>query len=125
MMEFNDDVLRVFYCLEIVNNPRSRVDIGGPISIELPKGAEGTTVLEGSTPNATARGDHVIITGPFVTGKTSVQIAFGLPHSSENLTITQKWPARMEQVLVMIQKVGNLQMTSPQFTEHDEARAQD
>ena len=54
MMEFQDDTLRVFYLLEIVNTARSRVDIGGPLVLEMPKGAEHVTILDGSTQNATA-----------------------------------------------------------------------
>ena len=93
MMEFKDDELRVFYLLEVVNTARSRVDIGGPLTIELPEEAQSATVLEGSTPNATPRGNHVVVTGPFAPGTTSVQIAYGLPHNSSTLTFTQRWPA--------------------------------
>lgn len=124
MMEFKDDELRVFYLLDIINTARTRVDIGGPLTIELPREAQGATVLDGSTPNATARGSQVVVAGPFAAGTTPLQIAFGLPHDSGTLTITQQWPAATQQVLVMVQKVGSLQMTSAQFTEHDEARAQ-
>src|SRR4051812_35840887 len=38
MLEFRDDSLNVFYVLEILNNARARVDIGGPLIIDLPKG---------------------------------------------------------------------------------------
>lgn len=124
MIEFRDDEIRVYYLLEIVNTARARVDIGGPMIIELPDGAEGATVLEGSTQNATAKGDHVTVVGPFAAGNTPLQIGFGLPHSSSELTISQTWPVALEQVLVMAQKVGNLQIASPQFKERDEARAQ-
>ena len=37
LMQFRDDSLQVFYVLEIVNNSRTRVDIGGPIIIDLPR----------------------------------------------------------------------------------------
>src|SRR2546425_13206807 len=83
VMEFQDDALQVFYLLDIVNSARTRVDTGGPIIVDLPSGAGGAAVLQGSAPSATARGDHVTITGPFAAGTTSVQIAYSMPHSSD------------------------------------------
>ena len=56
MMEFRDDALQVFYVLEIVNNARARVDIGGPLILDLPSGAAGASILEGSSPSATGDG---------------------------------------------------------------------
>ena len=123
VMEFQNDALQVFYILEIINTARARVDIGGPVVIDLPQGAAGATVLQGSASNAVAQGDRVIITGPFASGTTSVQIAFRLPHSSSDVTFRQKWPAALQQVLVIVEKVGNMTMSSPQFTEQDESRA--
>ncbi len=51
LMEFRDDTLQMFYVLDILNNARTRVDIGGPLIIDLPAGAGGAAVLEGSSPN--------------------------------------------------------------------------
>jgi len=124
MLEFADDSLRVFYILSIVNTARTKVDVGGPLFIDLPTEAQSAAVLEGSAPVATARGSRIIITGPFAPGVTPVQIAYGLPHSSSSLTIEQRFPAAVEQVLVLTQKVGGLQVNSPQFSERDEGTAQ-
>jgi hypothetical protein len=99
------------------------VDVGGPLIIDLPTEALSATTLDGSSPTAAVRGNRVIITGPFAAGTTHVEVAFGLPHDSSTLTLTQTWPVALGQVLVMAQKVGKLQMTSPQFTEYDEATA--
>jgi hypothetical protein len=123
VMEFQDDALRVFYLLDIVNSARTRVDTGGPIVVDLPAGAGTATVLEGSAPSATARGDHVTITGPFAPGTTSVQIAYAMPHSSDTLTLTQKLPAAFQDLAVIVQKVGDLRVTSPQFTTREERAA--
>ena len=41
VMEFNNDSLFAYYLLEIVNTARTRVDIGGPLRIELPREAVG------------------------------------------------------------------------------------
>ena len=85
VMEFRDDALQMFYILDIVNNARTRVDIGGPLIIDLPEGAGGATVLEGSSPTATVSGDRLTVTGPFAAGATSVQVAFRLTHTGPNL----------------------------------------
>ena len=116
LMEFRDDTLQVFYVLDILNNARSRVDLGGPLIIDLPSGAAGANVLEGSSPNATVSGDRVTITGPFAPGNTSVQVAFQLPYDRANLAVQQTWPAALEQLTVAIEKVGAVSMSSPQFS---------
>ena len=41
LMQFSDDTLQVFYVLEILNTARARVDIGGPIIVDLPPGTSG------------------------------------------------------------------------------------
>jgi hypothetical protein len=124
VMEFRDDELRVFYILEIVNTARARVDIGGPLVLELPEGAEQVTILDGSTRNASATDERVTVVGPFAAGSTSLQIAFGIGSGNGTLTMAQRWPVRLEQVMVMLQKVPNLEVSSPQMEEQDEARAQ-
>jgi hypothetical protein len=124
LMEFRDDTLQVFYVLDIVNNARSRVDLGGPLIIDLPSGAAGANVLEGSSPNATVSGDRVTITGPFAPGSTSVQVAFQLPYDSANLAVQQTWPAAVEQLTVAIEKVGSVSISSPQFSTVGEVRAE-
>ena len=49
LMQFDNDSLQVYYVLEIVNNARTRVDVGGPLVVDLPPGASGATSLEGSS----------------------------------------------------------------------------
>jgi hypothetical protein len=117
VMEFADDALQVFYILDVLNNARSRVDIGGPLVLDLPTGAGGATILEGSSPNATVSGDRVTVVGPFAPGATSVQIAFRLTLNRSDITIEQTWPAALEQVTVGIEKLGALSVTSPQFAD--------
>ncbi len=57
ILEYQDDNLTVFYLLEIVNNARTPIDIGGPLLIRLPTGAAGASMMQGSSPNASAQGD--------------------------------------------------------------------
>jgi hypothetical protein len=123
-MEFRDDALQVFYVLDILNNARSRVDLGGPLIIDLPSGAAGAAVLEGSSPNATVSGDRVTITGPFASGNTSVQVGFQLRHDRSTFALQQTWPAALEQLTVAIEKVGSVSMSSPQFSTVGEIRSE-
>ena len=124
LMEFRDDALQVFYVLEIVNNARARVDIGGPLILDLPTGAAGAAVLEGSSPTATVSGDRVTVTGPFAPGATSVQVGFQLRYDRPHLALQQRWPAALEQLTVAIEKVGAVSMTSPQFSTVGEVPAE-
>ncbi len=125
MMEFRDDALQVFYVLEIVNNARARVDIGGPLILDLPTGAAGASILEGSSPSATVSGDRVTVTGPFAAGITLVQVGYTLPYTSSSATLEQKWPAAMEQLTVAMEKIATASMSSPQFSTVGEVNAGD
>ena len=87
--QFQEDALQVFYLMELVNEQRAPVDIGGPVLLELPRGAAGAAVMAGSSPSVTVNGDLLTVLGPFQPGTTSVQVGFTLPHSSPNLTIEQ------------------------------------
>lgn len=115
LMQFRDDALQVFYVLDIINNARNRVDIGGPLIIDLPSSAAGAGTLEGSTPAATVNGNRLTIVGPFAPGTTQVQIGYQLRYDSSTLQFEQAWPAALQQVTVGVQKVGRLSMSSPQF----------
>ena len=125
IFEFPDDLMRVFYMIEIVNNARNRVDIGGPLVIDLPKGAAGASPLEGSSPQATVAGSRITVTGPFASGATPVQVGFQMPFSSSSTTIEQTWPAPLEQVTVASTKVGSVSFASPQFSSVGDVKGDD
>ena len=124
-IEFQDDALQMFYILDIVNSARARVDIGGPLILDLPQGAAGATVLEGSSPSATVSGDRLTVTGPFAAGATSVQVAFRLAHTGPNLEVQQTWPVALEQLTVAAEKVGALSIASAQFSTVGEIKTSD
>src|SRR5436190_11923664 len=89
IFEFPDDLMRVYYMLEIINNARNRVDIGGPLIIDLPTGAAGASPLEGSSQQATVAGSRITITGPFASGVTNVQVGFQMPFNSASIVLEQ------------------------------------
>lgn len=120
VLEIGDDALNVFNILQIVNTAKRPVQTDGPLVFELPKGAGGAGVLEGSAPNAVAAGNRVTVTGPFAPGNTMVQFAYSVPLGSDEITLAQRLPAQMTQVSVLAQKVGGMQLSSPQVTERRE-----
>ena len=117
ILEYQDDNLTIFYLLEIINNARTPIDIGGPLLIQLPTGAAGASMMQGSSPRASALGDMLTVTGPFAPGKTIAQVGVSLPQAGESLRIEQKWPVALAQVFVGIEKIGNMQVSSPQLTD--------
>jgi len=116
VMEFNNDTLFAFYLLEIENTARTRVDIGGPLKIELPPEAAAARIREGSSPTAEVDGTHLTVHGPFAPGTTSVQVEFSLRFTNTSHTVTQSFPVSLQRAVVGVEKVGNLAMSSPQFS---------
>lgn len=123
ILEFQDDNLQVFYLLDIVNNARTPIDIGEPLLLQLPEGATGAGTMQGSSSHAMLQGDRLRISGPFPPGTTSVQLGFRLPYRGDRATLTQRWPAALEQVFVATEKIGHLEIASPQFASQQEASA--
>jgi len=113
--EFQNDNLFLFYQLDIVNNARAPVDMGGPFELELPRGAAGATLMDGSPKTATINGRFLVVPGPFAPGSTTVNVQYQLRFSSSELTFTQRWPVSVEQLPVFIQRVGNVTFSSPQL----------
>ena len=123
IFEFQDDNLQVFYLLDILNAARTPIDIGEPMYIVFPEGAIGAGALEGSSTLATVQGDRLRINGPFPPGTTQVQVGYRFPYKGDTAVLTQQWPAAFEQLFVAAEKVGNLQMSSPQFQQQQDANA--
>ena len=123
VLEVADDTLNVFSLMQIVNTAKSPVKTDGPLVFDLPDGAGGAGMMEGSTPNAVAAGKTVTVTGPFAPGNTMVQFAYSVPLGSEEIVLAQKLPAQMTQLAVVAQKIGSMQMSSPQITEKREMQA--
>ncbi|MCC7124378.1 MAG: hypothetical protein IT178_05990 [Acidobacteria bacterium] len=115
VLEFQSDVLTVFYLLDIVNNARTPIDPGAPLDIELPRDAGNPALMEGSTTQATLRGTTVRVTGPFAPGTTSLQVGYSLADAGKTYQLSQRWPAAFEQPFVAVEKIGDLQMTSAQL----------
>jgi len=114
--EFSDDTLQVFYLLEIVNRGPTAVSPSSALVFDMPTGAEGTTVLEGSTRQANAKGPRVTVTGPFPPGVTPLQIGIRLESFGRDLTLNTTFPLPMDLVAVAVQRLGPMSLKSPQLT---------
>lgn len=115
VFEIGDEGLSVYNIFEIQNTARTPVNPAVPIVFELPEAAEHADVLEGSSPLATAAGKRVTVNGPFPPGTTNVSFAYTLPYSGDSVTFAQKLPAAMAQLTVIVQKIGDMTVTSPQI----------
>jgi len=115
VVELQDERLNVFYMLEILNTARTPVDPGGPLVFDLPKGAAGASLMDGSSKQATVIGPRITVTGPFAPGATSVQAGFEMPFSGGSVEIAQRWPAALQQVTVVMPRIGAIDLSSPQL----------
>jgi hypothetical protein len=118
-----DEVVEVFYLLDISNNATTPVNPPAPFAFDLPKEAGGAAIMEGSSPQAKVAGTHVTVAGPFAPGHTFVQVAAGLPGGGGTIDIAQRFPAKVEQLAVVVKKVGDTTLRSPQIREQREMPA--
>lgn len=116
IVERGDESLHVFYVLDIVNGAGAPVTTDGPLIFDLPSGATGATLLQGSTAQATVSGSRVTVTGPFARGTTPLQIAYELPYRGARVTIEQKLPAALPMLAAAGETTGGVTMASPQFS---------
>jgi hypothetical protein len=117
VFEMGEDGLTVFYVLQIVNAATAPVQPETPLMLALPSVARNATLLEGSSPQATVSGRQLTVTGPIPPGSTLVQVAYTMPFKGPEIVIEQKLPAKLMHVAVVAQKVGDLQLSSPQMAE--------
>ena len=114
IIDNTDDALQVYYILDIQNSARAPVNPPSAVVVNMPSGALGATILAGA-PQAVALGDHVAITGPFAPGQTAVQIAFRIPVTSGDVTFQQTFPLTVPGLAVLMKKVGDISLASPQL----------
>jgi hypothetical protein len=124
VMEPGDDGVRVFYLLDIENTARAPVNPTTPFVFDMPDGARGTAIMEGSSQQATVDGLRVTVLSPFPPGHTFVQVASDFDGGSGSVDITQKFPANLEQLAVVVKKVGETTLSSPQIPNQRELPAE-
>jgi hypothetical protein len=119
VVELAEEALEVYYLFEIVNAESAPVATE-PLVFELPAGARATTILEGSSPQATADGARVTVTGPFQPGRTMVQLAYHLPYESSRYAFSQPLPVALGETSIVVRKLGDMEFHSPQVQGHRE-----
>lgn len=124
VFEMGEDGLSVFYVLQIVNRSGAPVEPDRPLVFELPAEARSATVLDGSSPLASVTGGKLQVAGPVPPGPTVVQLAYTMPLTGAELVIEQPLPAPLAHVAVVAQKVGAMELTSPQIVEQRTMPAQ-
>lgn len=123
VFEMSDDGLNAFNIVQILNTARTPVQPPQPVVFEIPEEGAGASLLEGSSPQATAQGKRIMVAGPFAPGMTLVQYGYSLPYSGDRLTIHQTLPAQLTRLTVLAQKVGEMQLASPQMPQHRDMQA--
>jgi hypothetical protein len=124
VFEFGDGSLSVFNILQIVNTARTPVNPAQPVVFDLPARATGASVMQGSSPQATAAGQRITVAGPFAPGATLVQFAYSMPYWGGSLTVEQPLPVPLTRLLVAAQKSGEMRLSSPQLTAQREMTAE-
>ena len=119
-VEFSDDAMQVYYLLEIVNPQRTPVMPPATLILDMPTGARGTALIAGSSREANITNNRVTVPGPFQPGRTPLHIGYAMPMESETISLTQEFPISLTQVAVVIQKFGEVRLSSAQFTEKRE-----
>jgi hypothetical protein len=123
VMQPREESVDVFYLLDIANNATGPVSPPAPFVFDLPTGASGCGLMDGSSPQATVKGLLVSVKGPFAAGHTFVQVACALPAASGSVDIAQKLPANLERLAVVVKKTGATTLASPQIKEQRELPA--
>lgn len=118
VIELGDEALNVFGLFDIVNSAQVPVQPAQPVVFDLPDEALGAGMLEGSAPQAVIAGKQVRVNGPFLPGSTLVQFGYSLPIDGASATVDQRLPIGLDQLSVMAQKVGNMELRSAQIAEH-------
>ena len=124
IIEPGDEAVQVFYLLDIVNKAQAPANPSAPFTFDMPTGAVGTGLLEGSSPQASVSGSHVRVQGPFAPGRTPIQVACEIPALGGSLELSQKFPAELEQLVVVVKKIGATRLRSSQIANQQDMTAQ-
>lgn len=113
-VEIVEESVEVYYVFDVNNPAQVAVEPPDPVLIELPAGAQGVTVLPGSSPRTSVDGGAVELGGPFDPGVTPLRVAYILPYSGDRLVIEQAFPIDWDSVLLSVEKLGAVDYVSRQ-----------
>jgi hemin uptake protein HemP len=115
-----DEAVRVYYLLEVNNNTTSPVNPTAPFAFNAPSSV---TLLQGSSQLVTVTGPRVAVTAPFPPGRTLIEAAYVVSAKGGSVDISQTFPATLEHVAVLVKKVGDARLSSPQIARQQEMPA--
>jgi hypothetical protein len=124
VMQPRDEAVDVFYLLEIANRASGPVNTATPFEFDMPPDAGGCGIMRGSSPQASVTGTRVTVAPPFAPGSTFVQVACEIPAGGGSIDIAQRFPAALEQLAVVVKKVGETTLQSPQIKQQRELPAE-
>ena len=123
VLQPREEAVDIFYLLDIANNQSVPVNPPAPFIVDMPDGSSGTVIMDGSSPQASVAAGRVTVAGPFAPGHTYVQVAATLPAEDGSIDIAQKLPANLEELAVVVKKIGETTLKSPQLKEQREMPA--
>ena len=113
VFEPGDEFVSVYYLLELVNINTNPVNPNPPFAFDMPRGAQGTTLLDGSSPIVRTTGAHVSLAGPIPPGKTTIQLVAEMPVDTGTLDLRQTFPAQLDHLTILVRKLGDTKLSSP------------
>ena len=124
-VELGEETVEVYYLLDVLNMAQVPVEPEEPIVFDVPSGAQSATVLPGSSPRTIAEGSRVELPGPFPPGTTPLQVGYVLPYTSGSLAVSQRFPANLEALLMMVEKWGAVDVASAQISRRGDLSAEE
>jgi len=115
ILQPGEESVEVYYLLDILNNSAVPVNPPTPFGFDMPTGAAGLGILQGSSPLASVNGLRVTVDGPFPPGSTHVQIGTTFTVTSGSFDLVQRFPAPLTEYAVIVKKLGDTKMTSSQL----------
>lgn len=123
VLQPGDESVTVYYLLEIVNAAQTAVNPPQPFTFDVPLGAQGAAIIEAPEGRAAVKGRTVTVKGPFPPGKMTVQVGYALRATTGEIEIEQRLPADLEHLAVIVRKVGDAKLTSPNISRQQEMPA--
>ena len=118
-----EETIEVYYLLDVLNVADVPVEPQTPFELRLPAGAQGATVLQGSSPRTIVDGPRAWVSGAFAPGLTPVAVGYILPYSSDSVVVSQTFPADFDQLLVFVEQWGEIDVVSPLIERRGEMTA--
>ena len=112
ILQPGEESIEIYYLLDILNNSAVPVNPPTPFAFDMPSGAMGTGILQGSSPLASLNGLRISVNGPFPPGSTHVQIGTAFTVTSGSFDLVQRFPAALTDYAVIVKRVGDTKMGS-------------